>query len=490
MKMAVLAFTMILLSGCTVGPDFKHPIVVTPQQWAGKELADSKTVSKDYDPQWWNIFHDATLSGLINHASENNYDLRIAGTRLLQAEAQSSIVSGDKLPSASIDSGYQRARNSENGLQDISGLEGRKAYSVWQSSASLNWEPDFWGQVHRAVEAANARTEASAELRRGMLLTVQAETARNYILLRGIQAQIITVQQNLNIAQNLLRLTLIRQKAGVSTGLDVSEARARVAETEAVLPALAQQQHHLVNALSYLSGEMPETLSARLTRAAPLPVIPAEVPVGLPSELVKRRPDIRVAEARLHAATAETGVAVASFYPSVTLSANAGVQAMQFSQAWAPGSGFFNIGPVINLPIFEGGKLHGQLVLRQAQQQEAALRFQQTVLNAWHETDDAMSDYDTLQQQRQKLETVVSDTHTALKNAQQQYLSGASDFLNVLTVQKALLDARQALVISNTNVSLSLVQLYKALGGGWQAPLNLIPADPTNIRNNKRINHG
>lgn len=468
MRMAALTFIVLLLSGCTVGPDFKHPEVTPPSQWAGREQSDSKTVSKEYDPQWWNIFHDSTLSWLINHATENNYDLRIAGIRLLQAEAQSSIVSGDELPSLSIASGYQRAKNSENGLQDISGLEGRKAYSVWQSSTSLNWEPDFWGQIRRAVEATNAQTEASAELRRGILLTVQAETARNYILLRGVQAQIITVQQNLEIAQSLLRLTLIRQKAGVATGLDVSEARARVADTEAVLPPLAQQQHHLINALSYLSGEMPEALTGRLSQTEPLPVVPAVVPVGLPSELVKRQPDIRAAEAELHAATAETGVAVASFYPSVTLSANAGVQTMQFGQSWRPGSGFFNIGPVINLPIFEGGKLRGQLALRKAQQQEAALRFQQTVLKAWHETDDAMADYDTLQQQQQKLETAVSDTQIALNNARQQYLSGASDFFNVLTVQKALQEARQALVVSKTSVSLSLVQLYKALGGGWQ----------------------
>lgn len=475
MKIASLVFTLTLLSGCTVGPDFSHPYTKIPTQWSGREMASSRTISQDYNPQWWSIFHDVTLSWLINHATENNYDLRIAGMHLLEAEAQSSIISGDELPAASLATSYQRARNSENGLQDISGLEGKKAYGVWQSSVSLNWEPDFWGQIHRAVESANARTEASAELRRGVLLTVQAETARNYLLLRGVQARKITVRQNLQIAKNSLRLTQIRMEAGVATGLEVSEARARVADTEAALPLLDQQQHHLINTLSYLSGEMPETLTNRLAQSQPLPSLPPDVPVGLPSELVKRRPDIRVAEAELHAATAATGVAVASFYPSVTLSANAGVQAMQFGQAWSSGSGFFNIGPAINLPLFEGGKLRGQLALRKTQQQEAALHFQQTVLKAWHETDDAMADYGTLQQQRQKLEIVVNNNQTALKTAQQQYLSGASDFLNVLTVQKALSDAQQALVISNTNVLLSLVQLYKALGGGWEYH----PADHT-----------
>ncbi|MEG3133848.1 efflux transporter outer membrane subunit [Rouxiella sp. T17] len=466
MKTACLVISISLLSGCMVGPNFTPPKSETPATWRqGK--AESQTAATEISAQWWSLFHDPLLTRLIERASQSNLDLRAASARLLQAQAARQIISGDSTPTVTGAASYQRARNSQKGLQDISGLDGKKAYSVWQPGVDVSWELDMWGRVRRELESANASVEASAELRRDVQLSIQAETARDYIQLRSVQAQRNTTEQNLALAQHSLKLTAVKMRDGVATRLEGAEAQAQVALIQARLPILDQQQSRLINALSFLLGEQPGALNAELSAVKALPLTPAKVPVGLPSELTRRRPDIRAAEAKLHAATADIGIATADFYPRLTLSGDVGLQAMQFSQLGSWGAHYFSFGPSLTLPIFEGGRLRGQLALRKAQQQEAANHFQSTVLKAWHEVDDAMVDYDTYQQQRNQLKIMVDNDRLALNAAQQQYVGGATDFLNVLTVQKELLNAEKALVVSDAEVSLSIVQLYKALGGGW-----------------------
>lgn len=473
MKSIGLTLSILLLSGCTVGPDFKAPVVKSPGAWPqGK--AESRIVEKGLQPQWWGIFHDDTLTALIEQSAQVNLDLQAAGARLLQAQAERSVVTGESWPSVTGSASYQRARNSQTGLQDISGLEGKKAYSVWQPGIGLSWEFDMWGQLKREKESSSARVEVSENLRRAVLLSIQTETASDYLQLRSVQLQRETTLQNLAVANHSLKLISIRMSDGVATQLEVAQAQAQVASVGSRLPILEQQQAHLVNALSYLLAEQPGALTQRLAGVKPLPLTPPEVPVGLPSELVQRRPDIRSAEAQLHAATADIGVATADFYPHITLTGNVGLQAMQFNQLGSWGSHLYSFGPGLTLPIFEGGRLRGQLALKKAQQQEASIHFQSTVLKAWHEVDDAMVDYDTYQRQRRQLQTVVENERSALAAASKQYVAGATDFLNVLTTQKDLLAAQQDWVMSDANVSLALVHLYKALGGGWEqsAPLS------------------
>lgn len=466
MKPVCLALGITLLSGCMVGPDFTAPTSKAPAAWP-QGIAESQPVGTPVDTRWWTLFHDPQLDQLIARSTRSNLDLRAAGARLLQARAARQIVSGDSTPTVTGTASAQRARNSEEGLQDISGLEGKKAYSVWQPGVDVSWEVDMWGRVRRELESADASVEASAELRRDVLLTVQAETASDYIQLRSLQAQRATTEQNLALARHSLKLTEVKMRDGVATRLEGAEARAQVALIQARLPMLDQQQSRLLNALSFLLAEPPGALKTELTASRAVPPTPEKVPVGLPSELVRRRPDIRAAEAKLHAATADIGVATADFYPRLTLTGDVGLQAMQFSQLGNWGAHFFSFGPSLSLPIFEGGRLRGQLALRKAQQQEAAVNFQRTVLKAWHEVDDALVDYDTYQQQRSQLNTVVENDRLALDAAQKQYVAGATDFLNVLTVQQALLNAQQAQVASDADVSLSMVRIYKALGGGW-----------------------
>nr|WP_314419142.1 efflux transporter outer membrane subunit [uncultured Erwinia sp.] len=467
MKLAALTTGILLLSGCTVGPDFTPPTVNSPQGWPQGHAA-GRIVERGLQPQWWQIFHDDTLTALVEQSARSNLDLQAAGARLLQAQAEHQVVTGESLPSLDATASFQHARNSQNGLQDISGLAGKKAWSVWQPGIGAAWELDMWGRLRRLKESSAARVEASDDQRRAVLLTVQAATVSDYVQLRSVQLQRDISLQNLDIARHSLKLTGIRLADGVATQLEVAQARAQVASVESMLPMLEQQQAHLMNSLSFMLGENPGALTRRLAGSRPLPLTPPEVPVGLPSELAQRRPDIRAAEAQLHAATADVGVATADFYPSITLTGNIGLQAMQFSQLGNWGSRLYSVGPSLTLPIFEGGRLRGQLALKKARQQEAAIHFQRTVLKAWHEVNDAMVDYDTYQRQRSQLATLVENDRIALAAASKQYEAGATDFLNVLTMQKELLASQQALVKSDADVSLALVRLYQALGGGWE----------------------
>jgi len=305
--------------------------------------------------------------------------------------------------------------------------------------------------------------------RRGVLLTVLADTAQNYIQLRGVQNTRAVTEQNLDVARHSLKLSQLRLADGVATDLDVAEAAAQVAAIEARLPALEQRQSQLINAISLLMGEPPQALAQALSTDAAVPQSPLQVAIGLPSQLAERRPDIRQAEARLHAATANIGVAKGDFYPRITLSGNLGSQAMQLSDFGSWGSRAFGIGPQFSLPLFDGGRLRGMLQLREAQQQEAAIAYQQTVLRAWHEIDDQLTAYNASQRRRDSLAEAVRQNQIALRTAQQQYVEGVVDFVNVLTVQSALLATQEQWVESSTGVSLAMVGLYKALGGGWQS---------------------
>ncbi|WGS52258.1 efflux transporter outer membrane subunit [Paraburkholderia sp. D15] len=475
-----LSTALLALAACTVGPDFHRPVASLPARWhvdqpaatnssAHASPSSSRIVDGALDAPWWDTFHDAELSALIARVANDNLDVKSAGARLLQARAARAVSGADALPAIEGTAAYQHARSSRNGLLDAAGFDGKHDYNLWQPGLDATWELDLWGRVRRANEAADATVEADADLRRDVLLATLAETTSDYLQLRGVQAQQQIVTQNLEIARHSLALTKIRFADGVATRLDMAEAAAQVSTIEAQLPLLDNQRKRLVNALSFLIAAPPRTLESELRTAAPMPALPANVPAGLPSELAERRPDIRAAEARLHAATAAIGVAAGDFYPRVTLSANLSLQALHAGDLDEWSSRMFGIGPSLSVPLFEGGRLKGRLALREAQQQQAALDFQRTVLNAWHEVDDAMSDYSARQVHRERLAEAVEQNRIALDNAQRQYVAGAADFLNVLTVQRDLLATQRALAVSSTEVAVSLVTLFKALGGGWQS---------------------
>ncbi|WP_440466579.1 efflux transporter outer membrane subunit [Pseudomonas sp. YH-1] len=460
---------LLALGACSVGPDFKRPDDTDAVNWSAQRGdAPSQALNAPMEAQWWTLLGDPQLDDLQRRVAAANLDLREADARLQQSRAIRQALGGDAVPNVGADLGYQRKRNSEVGLNDPSGKSGKDSFNQLDGGFDLSWELDFWGRVRRELEAADANVQASEESRRDVLVSVLAETARNYLQLRAEQDLEAIIRSNLEIAQRSLELTRLRRADGVATELDVAEALTQVASIEARLPDSQKRQARLINALGYLLGEAPGALQTELAQAKPVPQPPRGVPVGLPSELAQRRPDIRRAEATLHAATASIGVAKADFYPRISLNGSFGFQALQLSNFGDWNSRTFGIGPSLSLPIFEGGRLKGMLALREAQQQESAIAYRRTVLNAWREVDDALTDYAADQRRLASLDTAAEHGRTALANAREQYKAGAVDFLNVLSAQRELLATEEQQVRSREAVATTLVLLYKSLGGGWQ----------------------
>lgn len=470
MTCAVTCYSLLSLGGCVMGPDFKTPETPLAAHWANtpSQSGHSGTAESPVDMRWWDSFGDAQLSALVREAQTRNFNLQMAASRLEQSRAMRRQVAADTLPAVDGSAGYSRSRNSQRGLNDPSGKEGKQAFNLWNGGLGISWEADLWGSVKRSVEVADASVQMAEEDRHAVQLLVIVQTAQDYIELRSTQQGLAVVEQNLHIAQRSLELTRLQLKEGVATDLEVSEAAAQVAEIQARLAPLQQHSAQLINALSLLLAREPRALQAQLSTPANVPSYTATVPIGLPSELAERRPDIRRAQAQLHAATAAIGVAEADFYPRITLSGNMGFQALQLSDLGSWGSRSFAFGPGLSVPLFEGGRLKGALQLQEGRQQEAGIGFQKTVLRAWHEVDDALVAYQANQRRRDSLLQAVAHNQRALDSVHQQYTQGTVDFLNVLTVQNALLANQAALVDSTAQVSLSLVDLYGALGGGWQ----------------------
>ncbi len=480
----LLALAAASLAGCTgVGPDFVPPVAALPSVSfleAGPGVSGrvaGATTSAPSDVQWWRGFHDPILSGLEARVAEQNLDVRTATLRLAQSRAQRSVTAAAELPTLNGTGQYQREKLSQNGIvslvpASVLGPTGTSAFatpiSIYTVGFDASWEIDVWGRVRRQIEAADANLDASAEQRRDVLVSSLAEVARNYMQLRGTQALIRIARDNIVVEKEILGVAKVRQDKGLTTGLDTESAAAQVASVEAQLPQLEQQEIQYINAIGLLLDEPPLALSGQLTRAKGVPANLPRVPIGLPSELARRRPDIRMAEAQLHSTTADIGVAVADFYPSVRFNGTPTLQALDAKNLFKGSSLNYVLGPSVTLPIFEGGRLKSSLVLREHQQQEAAVAYHKTVLQAWHDVVNAMTAYRTEQDRRAKLREQVDHARAALVLARSRYSDGVADFTTLLTNAQTVLSGEQQFAQSTANVSIDLVALYKALGGGWE----------------------
>ena len=490
------ALLSLLLTGCTVGPNFEKPSPFAPAAYrVNKARAEASQPTADpLDTEWWKSFNDPVLVSLVTRAAAAAPDIRIATARLAQSRAQRGITGSDQYPAINGNSSYTRTRISKNGASSLfsgggasggspgaasNGLASPRGgaaptmssippFDIFQGGFDASWELDLWGRVRRAVESADASLDASREARRAQLISTVAEVARNYIALRGTQSQLRIARDNLASARDSAFLTDARSRGGLATDLDVANARAQVASTEATLPQLEQQEQQGINAIGLLLGMPPQALSAELSPPAPVPPVPPAVPLGLPSELAQRRPDIRQAEAQLHAATADIGLARADFYPKITLSGSASLQSTQLKNLFNIASTAYSFGPSLTIPIFDGRRIRSTVELREAQQQEAAINYEKTILQAFTDVDNALIAYGAEQRRRVALQTQVREGRRALGLAQSRYRQGVSDFLEVLTAQRTVLAAEQTLSDSTTTVSTNLVALYKALGGGWE----------------------
>src|SRR5712664_1662496 len=460
------------LTGCTVGPDYQSPEIkeAPPRSASDAGSVPSRTVEGAVDVTWWKSFRDSQLSSLVERLAAQNLDLETAAERVVQSVAQRRVAASQGLPHIEGQSSATYNRQSPNGTLSLlvpapgAPLE----YALFRDGLTSSWQLDLFGRVRRAVEAADAATLATVENRHGVALAAVAELAQGYMQLRGTQNRLGIAKRNLRLAEENVELVNKRFGDGVATTLDLAQARAQQATIAATLPPLRTQEAEFINAIGLLLGYAPRALEAELHRSQILPRVPRKDPVGLPGSLVRRRPDVREAEARLHEATAQTGVAVASFYPDVTLNGAVGVESLHLSNLFSPTSATFAVGPTISIPIFEGGQLKGALTLRESQQREAAIFFQKTVLRAWKEVDDALTAYREAQLRRADVARSVVENQAALQAARQRYSEGAIDFLNVITTQAQLLQSENDLADSDTQIAIGLVNLYRALGGGWE----------------------
>lgn len=467
----IVAALLAALGGCAIAPDYTAPAPqLTHTEFTAATSAQpvpSEPFAADFDATWWNIFNDDILVSLERDALAGNLDMGMAAARLAQSRAAAAVSGAALLPSVDVVGSTKRARDSANGPIVALGAP-TTPYNLHQYGFDASWEIDLWGRLRKQREMAGAQAAAAGYDVQSLRVLLTAEVARNYLELRGIEQALRISHANLDIARDSLHVIERRRQQGVATTFEWSAAAAQAATVGAEIPALTSRRAALQNALALLSAQPPHALDTVLAGSQSLPQLPARVPVGVPAQLARRRPDIQRAEAQLHAATAAIGVARADFYPSISLTGSFGLEAFHAADLGSWASRQLAVGPVLSLPLFDGGRLKGKLALTEARQQEAAGAFQLTVLKAWHEVDDALLRYRTSQQRAAELGSAVEHNRSALQSANRRYSLGAADYLAVLVTQQRLLDSEQVAARANTEAALALVGLYQSLGGGWE----------------------
>ncbi|ACB27196.1 MULTISPECIES: efflux transporter outer membrane subunit [Methylobacterium] len=494
---AMITAGLLGLAGCTVGPDFAP--LATPLADAGDYLDTglvaptprrllARTIDAEPDVAWWLAFRDPVLAQLEDRLAAQNLDVQTTTARLFQSRSQINTAAAAGLPTLNGQGSAYRQQFSKNGTIGLlsNSLGSLTGGSSGASSGNLtapltngfesytlgfdaSWELDLWGKVRRSVESAEAQADASAEARRDALISGQAELARAYVQLRGTQELIRIDLANIRVNEQILDVVRVRQQKGLVTGLDTSSAAQQVEAIKAQLPQLQQQEIQQINAISLLLGEPPLALSQELVAGPSIPPVPPRIPIGVPSSLVMRRPDIRRAEANLHSAVAEIGVAEAQFFPSVTLTGSPTVNSVDPGKLFRGSSlQYMNIGPSISIPLFEGGRLKSNLVLQRARQQEAAIAYQKAVLQGWHDVVNALAALRGDEARRARLARQVADARQALALSRARYVQGVEIFTTVLQASQTVLQAETSLSQATAAISTDFVALSKALGGGWE----------------------
>ena len=471
-RIACLSLTGAILAGCAVGPNYHSPQTKAPGQW-NESLAGGETNSAIITTEWWTNFNDSELDSLVGRAVQSNLDLRIAQARVREARAQYGIASADLWPTLDGSSSYARQRQSAN--QPLLGslpsnLKNDLLFenNVYQAGFDASWEIDVFGGKRRAKESAASQVSASKFGQRDVLITLLGDVARNYVDLRGYQGRLAIAGENIDAQEKALAITRDRFAKGLSSDLDVQQASTVLATTRAEVPTLESSVQTAIHRLEVLLGQQPGTLQAELTEASPIPAQPPLVPVGLPSELLLRRPDIRQAERQLAAATANIGVAKADLFPKFFLTGAAGFQSVSASDWFTGGSKFWSAGPTMQWRIFDAGRIRSNIKLQNARQEEALAIYEKTVLTAFEEVENGLVVYAKEQVRRRSLQDAVASSQKALDTANKLYANGLTDFLRVLDAERSLYQSQDALVQSDRTISANLISLYKSLGGGWE----------------------
>jgi outer membrane protein, multidrug efflux system len=468
----------VVLTGCTVGPNYKRPVVNVPTVY--RQPAEDATATKPSanapqstpakaaqnpaaslgDEKWWEVFEDKELQGLIRTALKNNYDVRIAATRVLQAQAQLGITRADQLPSVSAGGNITSQQSAKSG--PIPSFEQTRG----QLDATASWNLDFWGRYRRATEAARANLLASQWAQKEVMSTLVASVALDYFQLRQLDLQLDISKRTLNSRQGSLQLTQTLEQHGINSLLDVRQSEQLVYTAAATIPDFERQIVQLENAISVLLGNNPGDVprGLKLTEQPHAP----EVPVGIPSSLMERRPDILQAEQNLVAANAQIGVARAAYFPQIALTGTAGYQSPALTNLFTGPAGIWNLVGSFSQPIFEGGRLKSNVRLAEAQREQLLLTYQQAIQGAFRDVSNALVAYRKNREFRIQEEHLVEAAQDAARLSEVRFKAGTTDYLEVLTNNTNSFSAELTLAQAQGNELTALVQLYQALGGGWQ----------------------
>ena len=451
---------LLLLNGCTLGPKYKRPAVPVPDTFRGATPEPSATTSSLGDEKWWSVYQDPQLQSLIREALTQNYDVRIAAVRILQAQAALGITRADQYPTISAGASATNERFPKTPVTR------EFETSPLQVNLGLAWELDFWGKFRRATEAARAELLATEWGQKAVISSLVSNVATAYFQLLELDSEMEISRRALDSRKESLRLVEIRAKGGNTSMLDVRQSEQLVYTASAAIPDLERRIEQQENLISILLGRNPGPITRGLSLVAN--TVPPEVPAGLPSSLLSRRPDIQSIEQTLTAANARIGVAKAAYFPQITLTALAGYQSTALTDLFTGPAGLWSFGGQLAQPIFTAGKIRSGVRLTEAQQQEAVLRYQQSIQQAFREVSDSLVAYRRNREFREQEALLTNAAADATHLSDSRYRGGVTSYLEVLDSDSRYLDAELGLAQAQLNERLALVQLYNALGGGWQ----------------------
>ena len=454
--------TMLALVGCALGPDYERPAVPLPETW--RTPADDARSLADLD--WWDLFQDESLRSLLRAALAENKDLRLAVARVSEARAQLGVARSAQFPTVDAGGGFERRRISEVGPVPVpAGVDPESDF--WTTRGDLAFELDFWGRLRRATEAARAELLAGEEARRTVLTTLVSDVAQTYFELLALDREHLIAARTLASRRESLRIIELGHREGLTPELDLRRAEGEVAAAAAVLPDLNRRIAQAENRLSTLLGRNPGPVAReRMLTEQPLP---PSIPAGLPSSLLERRPDLRQAEQALVAANARIGEAKAAFFPQITLTGAFGVESAELADIFTGPARVWQLGPRITLPIFNAGRNRARLSATEARREQALIRYEQTIQQAFREVEDALVAYRKAREVRAEQETLVTALGRAAGLAEIRYTNGLATYLEVLDAQRQRFAAELDLTRTQRTQLASLVEVYKALGGGWEA---------------------
>ena len=449
------AATALFAGGCAVGPSYRRPAVDLPSAWKAAPPAAARPANAAL---WWRNFHDPELTSLVERALKSNLEVQLAEARLRQAWAVRAGVAGGIWPGLTADGSALPGTDTGVAIAD-----------PFQAGLAAAWELDIFGGVRRNVESAKASALAARANLGDVQVTLAAEVALDYLQVRSSQEQVAIARENLAAQQHTAGLIRERLRVGFSSALDAANADAQVATTASAIPPLETSLRQAIHALSVLLGRPPADLLEELSQSGAVPPAPPAVPVGLPSDLLRRRPDIRAAEEQLHATTAQIGVAIADFFPQFSLTAAVSYQSSLVRTLLATDTRSWSAGPNVTWPVFQGGSIAANVRVQEALRDQACLNYRQTILVALQEVEDALVALGNEEGRQKSLTEAVAQNRRALDLSTHLYTQGAADFLAVLDAERSLYSSQTALAQSRLAASADMIALYKALGGGWRA---------------------